>query len=133
MPMSAVVFRLGREWLALPTHLFREVMEVRPIHSLPHRSNDVLLGIVNVEGEIHLCASIGDLLGLQEDAAGREAGHGVYRRMAVVEREGERWVFVVNEIQTLPRRPNSRCPRPRLQQRRLPNAWSGFRRITWIA
>ena len=35
------------------------------MHSIPHRSSRVLLGIVNVRGEIHLCISLKTLLGIE--------------------------------------------------------------------
>ena len=97
--MSAVVFRLGVEWLGLKTGVFKEVTEVRVIHLLPHRSNDILLGIVNIGGEIQLCVSLGGLLGLEQAEEAEQNGrHGVYKRMVVIERERERWVFPVDEI-----------------------------------
>ena len=59
------IFRLGREWLALPTHVCQEMAEMRPIHTLPHRSGPVLLGLVNIRGSIRLCVSLRELLGLE--------------------------------------------------------------------
>src|ERR1700694_4465211 len=44
---SVVIFCIGSEWLALPTKTFKEVAESKPIHSLPHRRNGLVLGIVN--------------------------------------------------------------------------------------
>ena len=55
---SAVVFRLKAEWLALPTHAFQEVGERRPIHSLPHRRDGIVLGLVNVRGELLVCVAL---------------------------------------------------------------------------
>lgn len=48
--LSVLIFRLGQEWLALPTHVCQEVAEMRPIHILPHRSGPVLLGLANIRG-----------------------------------------------------------------------------------
>src|SRR6185369_9775817 len=48
---SVVIFRVGAEWLALPARVFLAVSELRPIHSLPHRRNRIVLGLVNVRGE----------------------------------------------------------------------------------
>src|SRR5262249_49367640 len=42
---SVVVFRIGDEWLALATPVVIEVAATRPIHSLPHRQNRVVLGL----------------------------------------------------------------------------------------
>jgi len=97
--ISVVIFRIGVEWLALPAALFKEVTQLCTIHTLPHLSNEVFLGIVNIRGEILLCISLGKLLGLEMTA---DKQHNispvVYRRMVVVEKEGTKWVFAVDEI-----------------------------------
>ena len=49
---SAIIFRIGAEWFALPTLALDEVAELRTIHSLPHRRSGVVLGLVNVRGEL---------------------------------------------------------------------------------
>ncbi|MEZ4526342.1 MAG: chemotaxis protein CheW [Desulfobacterales bacterium] len=95
--VSAVIFRVGQEWLALHTLLFREVVDPQKFHSLPHRKNPVLLGLVNVHGEIQLCISLKALLDIRgkSEENGEKKG---YRRMMVVESEGKQWVFPVEEI-----------------------------------
>ncbi|RZI76421.1 MAG: purine-binding chemotaxis protein CheW [Pseudomonas sp.] len=60
---SATVFRLGSEWFALPTLAMDEVTGQRAIHSLPHRRNSILLGLVNLHGELVVCVSIAELIG----------------------------------------------------------------------
>jgi len=55
--LSLGIFRLGTEWLSLPSHLFAEVTDVLPIHIIPHRTNAILLGMVNIRGELQLCVS----------------------------------------------------------------------------
>ena len=43
---SIVIFRVGSEWLALPTPAVMEVADLLPIHSLPHRPMvDVIMNI----------------------------------------------------------------------------------------
>jgi len=97
--VSAGIFRLSGEWLALPARLFKEVTQISVTHTLPHRSNNILIGLVNIRGEIQLCISLKALLGLEAADAGRQnISPVVYERMVVVEREGSRWVFCVDEI-----------------------------------
>src|SRR5688572_790331 len=48
---SVVVFRVGLEWLALSTLVFKEIASVRTIHSVPHRRSGVVLGLANIRGE----------------------------------------------------------------------------------
>jgi chemotaxis-related protein WspD len=66
--VSCLVFRIGAEWLGLPTAIFRQVAQLRPIHSLPHRRHRAVLGIVNVRGRLIVCASLARLFGIEERA-----------------------------------------------------------------
>ena len=95
--VSVVIFRVGQEWLALHTRLFREVVDPQKFHTLPHRKNPVLLGLVNVHGEIQLCISLRDLLDIRGKSEENREVKG-YRRMMVVASEGKQWVFPVEEI-----------------------------------
>lgn len=94
--IAVVIFRVHREWFALPAHLFQEVTPCSPMHRIPHRSNQILLGLVNIRGELQLCASLAHLLALE--TAQPEAASNTTARMMVLEREGDRWVFPVDEI-----------------------------------
>jgi chemotaxis-related protein WspD len=98
--ISVGIFRLGSEWLALPADLFKEVTQVQTVHTLPHRSNNILLGLVNIRGEILMCISLMQLLGIEPSSTEivREQGQAIYNRMVVVEKEGNPWVFCVDEI-----------------------------------
>lgn len=94
-----LVFRIGDEWLALAIAVMEEVGEARPIHSLPHGRGGVLLGAVNVRGELLACVSVGRFLGIEK---GRGAGELLPAksagRMLVVSRGGERFAFPVTEV-----------------------------------
>jgi chemotaxis-related protein WspD len=96
---SVVIFRIGMEWLALPTSVFSEIAPLKAIHSLPHQRNGVVLGIVNIRGELLVCVSLGEALGLAK-VTDEEAGKTVtaQRRLLVVKREGSRLVFPADEI-----------------------------------
>lgn len=95
---SLVVFMLGGEHFALPTSRFREVVEARVVHRLPGGRHRVLLGLVNVRGELQICVSLATLLGLKEPAETRPSKHAAEGRMLVVEDEKEAWVFPVNKV-----------------------------------
>jgi chemotaxis-related protein WspD len=101
--VAALVFRLGAEWLALPTAVVVEVTAPRTPHRLPHRLGSLLEGLVNIRGQIHLCVNVAGFLGI--DAAPAAAGAdpaAADARFVVVERAGdlgiERWVFGVDEV-----------------------------------
>lgn len=97
---SVVIFRVGAEWLALPTALFREIAGVRAVHSIPHRRNGVVLGVVNIRGELLACVSLRQVLGLEPAvAARRQDRHRVLEaRLLVIECEGGRCVCPVDEV-----------------------------------
>lgn len=66
---SVLIFRVGDEWLALPSSAVLEVAAVRPIHSLPHRRNGAVLGVANVRGELLVCIALDAVLGVSRAAA----------------------------------------------------------------
>lgn len=101
---SVLVFRIGQEWLALPTTVFHEVAELRPIHSLPHQRSDMVLGVANVRGELLICVSLARLLHLEQAAAPRPAAQGlVHPRLLVVGPQGLRLAIPVDEVQGIHR------------------------------
>jgi chemotaxis-related protein WspD len=97
--LSVTIFRLGDEWLALPAQLFKEITPPTSIHTLPHRSNDLFLGLANVRGEILMCVSLFNFLGIHSTTnATCQMSPVVYQRMVVVEVEGYSWAFAVDEV-----------------------------------
>ena len=97
--ISVGIFRLEGEWLALSAKTIKEVTQNCLIRTLPHRSNNILLGLVNIRGEIQLCISLKAFLGLDTpDTNNQHLSPVVYERMVVVERDENRWVFPVDEI-----------------------------------
>ena len=96
---SFLVFRIGDEWLALPTPIFKRIVQTRPIHTLPHRQHRAVLGVVNVQGELLVCLSLAHLLGFDADTAARDerARHDL-PRLLVVSRGEEHAVFPVDQV-----------------------------------
>jgi chemotaxis-related protein WspD len=103
---AILVFRVGDEWNSLRIKVAVEVADVREIHRIPHRSDNLLLGMTNVRGELHLCVSAAELLGVT--SAGPQVvpkpppkGSGKQATMArfiVIEHLGQRWVLAVDEV-----------------------------------
>ena len=94
---SIVVFRIGDEWLGLPTAVFSEFVDMRAIHSLPHRRNGVLLGLTNVRGELLVCVSLGKALGIVKETR-KTPQRAVYERLVVIRDQDHRIVFPVDEV-----------------------------------
>jgi chemotaxis-related protein WspD len=86
--VSVVIFRIGAEWLALPTPVFQEVVEQRVIHSLPHRRQGIVLGLTNIRGELLIR---------------KEKPYAIYDRLLVVQWNGSRFVFPVDEVHGIQR------------------------------
>jgi chemotaxis-related protein WspD len=97
--VTVVIFRLQREWLALSAQIFKEMAPPGVIHSLPHRSNQILRGLVSIRGELLLCISLSHLLNLEvADTPVQTVSPVVYLRMVVLEKAGKTWVFPVDEL-----------------------------------
>jgi chemotaxis-related protein WspD len=103
---SVLIFRLGDEWLALPVQSLVEVTSAREIHRIPHRTG-LFAGMVNIRGELQLCIHLAQFLGIKSGKSnGQQAGvqngapakGSLYHSLVVVEREGDRWVFPVDEV-----------------------------------
>jgi chemotaxis-related protein WspD len=130
--LSVMVFRIGAEWLALPTTLLEEVTEPRPVHSLPHRRSGVLLGIANIHGELLICVSLALLLGLEPAvaASATRPAAAPKERFLVIGRDADRFVFLADEVQGIQRHaPEALRPPPAT----LTRALSSYSRqvLTW--
>jgi chemotaxis-related protein WspD len=108
--LGVLIFRLGEEWLGLRVGSMVEVTGPRRVHRVPHRGG-VLAGLVNIRGELHLCVHLDQVLHLKKDEGGRMKDEpegspdssfilhpSSFKRMLVVRREAERWVFPVDEV-----------------------------------
>lgn len=108
--ISVVIFRLAEEWFALPTLRCREVTTPAPIHTLPHRSNAILLGITNVRGELLLAISLKHFLGMTDSQTplklptqeSAKLAPGIspiaYQRMIILANGKETWAFLVDDF-----------------------------------
>ncbi|MDF5706182.1 MAG: chemotaxis protein CheW [Nostoc sp. S4] len=101
--LTVVIFRLQQEWLALPAQVFKETTPLSVIHTLPHRHNQVLRGLINIRGELLLCVSLSHLLNIDSDTPLQVLSPVVHSRMVVIEKAGNAWVFPVDELYGLHR------------------------------
>ncbi len=89
-----LVFRVGQAWLAIPATSLVEITEPRVIRSVPHRPREILLGLVNVRGRLHPCASLHALFGEEVVAPLPRTA-----RFLVARRAGHDWVFPVDQVE----------------------------------
>jgi chemotaxis-related protein WspD len=98
--VGILIFRLGVEWLAFRAQTVAEVTIPRPVHRVPHRSNEIFVGLVNLQGQVQLCVSLHGLLGVTAPEAPTRL---------IVLRDGARaetWAFAADEVlgvQNVPR------------------------------
>lgn len=100
---AALVFRVGREWLALPTRAVDLVAPLAPGHRLPHRAAIGLLGIVSVGGKLTPMMSLGALLGVDEQDAPPALGRHVFARLLVMHSEGRSFALPVADLHGIER------------------------------
>jgi chemotaxis-related protein WspD len=93
----AFVFRVGVEWLALPIATLDSVVDLRPIHSLPHCSDGAILGLVNVRGVLIVCVSLHRLLGVAEGPVEKGA-EAKFARFIVVQQGERRFALGADEV-----------------------------------
>jgi chemotaxis-related protein WspD len=96
---TALILRIGAEFMALPPANLQEIAEGRPIHTVPQRRSNFLLGLANVRGELLICVALGRLLGLGKMEPEKSSSkRPLYRRLVVAGRERSRFVFPVDEV-----------------------------------
>lgn len=96
---SVLVFRIGKELFCMASTCVAEITQEKPVHIIPHRSNNILRGIVNISGRVHLCVSVGALLGIEH--GGTEvlaADEKRFKRMIAVKDRSDVWVFPVDTV-----------------------------------
>ena len=91
----AFIFRAGDEWLGVKSSLIKEVVDMGPIHSIPHKSSRIFRGIVNIRGRLELCVSIGGVLRIKPSA---RQGIPAPERLIVAAKGGQSIVFPVSEV-----------------------------------
>jgi chemotaxis-related protein WspD len=96
---TALIFRVGAEWLALSPTSVKEIAEGRPTHSVPQRRSSALLGLSNIGGELLICMALDRLLGF-EKAGPRQSSskQTIDRHLVVASRGGSRFVFPVDQV-----------------------------------
>lgn len=101
---SIVIFRLGDEWLSIPSRIVREITSAKPVRRLPHMRRNIVKGLVNMRGELQLCVSLGGLLELDKGEMPRRFGSvGIADRMILIGDGDNQYVFPVTEVHGLHR------------------------------
>lgn len=108
---TAFIFRAGDEWLGVKSSLIKEVVDMGPIHSIPHKSSRIFRGIVNIRGRLELCVSIGGVLRIEPGS--KRQGIPAPERLIVAAKAGQSIVFPASEVMgPVPYNTNSMKPLP---------------------
>lgn len=102
---AALVFRIGREWLALPAAVIDSIAPQAGAHRLPHRDGGGLLGVVNVGGKLYPAISLATLLGIDESDVPKAAGRHTFARLVVVRWEGQAYALPAADLHGIVRYP----------------------------
>lgn len=95
---GALIFRVGREPLALPLVSVDEVMGRVDIHRLSGEHPGAIIGLASVHGRLRPCLDLGVLLDLDAVAPDAARGNPRYPRMIVIRRQESVFVFAVDEV-----------------------------------
>lgn len=95
---SAVAFRIGAEWLALPTTLLLRVAPHARPHRVPHRAARGMRGIVNVGGQLYPCIALDDLLDIDTDGGSARTDRHTFARLLLVQWEGRAYALPVADL-----------------------------------
>ena len=113
--LSALVFEVGEQLLAVDTTAVVEVTDPHPVHRVAHRSGRVFAGVVNIHGQLELAASLKGLL--QINGATTRSMPPTAPRMILMQHSGQRWVFAVDAVHGVRRfRPAEVLPVPSTTQ-----------------
>ncbi|HKY34469.1 MAG TPA: chemotaxis protein CheW [Polyangiaceae bacterium] len=93
--ISALVFEVGEQLLAIDSKAVVEVTSPRRAHRVGHRSGRIFSGIVNIHGQLELCCSLSGLLHIETLAGDSDRPSA---RMLLVEHAGLRWAFEVDAV-----------------------------------
>jgi chemotaxis-related protein WspD len=111
-----VMFRVAQEWLVMPVQQINEIANIRAIHTIPHRSNSILLGLANIRGELPLCIAMHRLLNSSDEQNEEKIArvsrliaedcpeeYSSYGRFLVVRLSSGLWALWVDEVHSVVR------------------------------
>jgi chemotaxis-related protein WspD len=98
---SVLVFRVHNEWFAFPAKVLNEVANERTVHRIPRNMNRFVSGVTNINGEISICYSLKELLGISDIDDYRTIEAKKPKRLVVISLSDVSYVFCVDEVKGL--------------------------------
>lgn len=94
-----LVFKVKNEWFAISAGCLHEITEKRMVHSIPRNINKNISGVVNIGGEVRVCYSLGNILGVRDFQNDAQVVDPVStERFVVAFIGGQYYVFPVDQI-----------------------------------
>ncbi|WP_338758550.1 chemotaxis protein CheW [Massilia sp. METH4] len=109
---SAVAFRVGAEWLALPTAMLLRVAPHATPHRVPHRTARGMRGVVNVGGQLYPCVALADLLDIDAGGGSARASRHTFARLLLVQWESRAYALPVADLHGIVRYAGTRVQAP---------------------
>lgn len=109
---SSLVFRIGDEWLALPTSMFVLVAPHALPHRLPHRDARGLAGVVNVGGKLYPCIALAELLGISSAQTVPRTDRHTFARLLLVQWEQQSYALPVADLHGIVRHASAAVQAP---------------------
>ncbi len=78
---------------------------LRPVHRVPHRTNAVFSGLINLRGQLHPCVSLHGLLAI--DAIDPTVNPPIAPRLILIRKDGDTWAFPADEVAGVQQVPRS--------------------------
>lgn len=97
-----IVFRLGSDWFGLSALVISEIASARAVNEVPHKNDSILLGIINLKGQLRFCFSMHNLLGVEKEQtilSPEDRTH--YPRLVAIVMDQKLWTFPVDEVDSI--------------------------------
>ena len=91
-----VIFRVFQELLALSTEVFVEIADKKSIHTIPGKSNDILLGVLNLRGQLRLCIALHNFLKIVPSQ--EEEILNTHQMILAIQKDGDFWTLPVHQV-----------------------------------
>lgn len=89
-----MVFTLGGEHFAIAAEEVGCVRSPAAVHPIPHKTNDIMRGLCNIDGELILCMDLAGILRVRPTVVEHETA----ARFVVIGEDHARWAFAVDEV-----------------------------------
>ncbi|GAB1370563.1 chemotaxis protein CheW [Candidatus Kapaibacterium sp.] len=96
---SYFIFKISDEIFGISTNIFLEALVNKAVHYIPGRTNDFLHGVINVNGELHLCFSLSNILKIDSvEMINTNNGLPYFNNLLMVSHDNIRFAFPVSEF-----------------------------------